>query len=341
MPAISVVMPVYNVERFVATAIQSVLDQTFKDFELIIVNDCSPDNSMAVCQAFSDERIRIINHNQNRGLAGARNTGILAATGAYIGFLDSDDFWHPEKLKKHKAHLDANPAVGVSFSRSAFVDPAGNPTKFYQMPSLTDITPDHLFRRNPVGNGSAPVIRRETLEAIGHVVQFRGDIEKRYFDSDLRRSEDIECWLRIALSSEWKIEGIPEPLTYYRLNAGGLSANLYQQLASWEEVASRTRLYAPEFVRSHYRHAKAYQLRYLARQAIRLGDGKEAGKLFIESTTCSLHPLKNEFSRTAVTGIAAAILYMAPRLYQFIERAASETIGKLQNRRIQRDLASQ
>ncbi|UDL07030.1 glycosyltransferase family 2 protein [Marinobacter sp. CA1] len=340
MPAISVVMPIYNVEAFVAQAVQSVLDQTFEDFELIIVNDCSPDASVSICRRFHDPRIKIVEHKMNRGLAAARNTGILSARGHYMAFLDSDDFWHPHKLEKHKAHLDANPGVGVSFSRSAFVDPEGNPTRFYQMPRLTGITPDHLFCRNPVGNGSAPVIRKEVFKDICFFADFMGETEIRFFDSDLRRSEDIECWLRIALITDWTIEGIPEPLTYYRLNAGGLSANLYQQLESWETVADRTRRYRPTFVAENYKYAKAYQLRYLSRQAIRLRDGREARNLFIASLKCSLHPLKHELARTLLTGVAAHLLFISPGLYRAIETQASTNIGKFQNRQIQRDIAN-
>ena len=98
MPHVSVIMPVYNVERFVAVAVQSVLDQRFADFELLIIDDVSPDRSIAICEAFDDKRIRIVRHEKNRGLAGARNSGIRHARGDLLAFLDSDDCWHPDKL---------------------------------------------------------------------------------------------------------------------------------------------------------------------------------------------------------------------------------------------------
>ena len=125
MPKISVIMPVYNVERFVADAVRSVLAQSFEDFELLIIDDVSPDSSIAICLSFDDPRIRIIRHRQNRGLAGARNTGIRHAEGDFLAFIDSDDCWHAEKLKRHVAHLNEHPDVGVSFSRSAFIDEDG------------------------------------------------------------------------------------------------------------------------------------------------------------------------------------------------------------------------
>ncbi|WP_417536691.1 glycosyltransferase family 2 protein [Methylophaga sp.] len=340
MPKVSVIMPVYNVASFVGQAVRSVLDQSFTDFELLIVDDCSPDNSIAICEAFGDNRIRIIKHRVNRGLAGARNTGIRHAEGDYLAFLDSDDFWDTDKLTLHVQHLDESPYLGISFSRSAFVDEQGVPTRFYQMPKLTDITPEHLFCRNPIGNGSAPVIRRAVFEQIGYQSCFQGEPEIRYFDSELRRSEDIECWLRIALQTGWTIAGIPQPLTYYRLNAGGLSAVLDKQLESWEQVASVTAGYAPTFVAKNYDHAKAYQLRYLSRQAIRLGDGYASVALFRQSLNASKRPLSEEFGRTLTTGIAAHILRMIPNFYRIIERSASLSIGWIQRRKIAQDIAS-
>ncbi|MCO6148642.1 glycosyltransferase family 2 protein [Flavobacterium sp. NRK1] len=100
MPYFSVVIPLYNKENFVADTIQSVLNQTFDDFEVIIVNDVSTDRSLDVALTFSDERIRIITHKKNSGLSASRNTGIKNATALYIAFLDADDLWKPQFLEK-------------------------------------------------------------------------------------------------------------------------------------------------------------------------------------------------------------------------------------------------
>jgi glycosyltransferase involved in cell wall biosynthesis len=339
MPKISVIMPVYNVERFVADAVRSVLDQSFEDFELLIIDDLSPDDSIAICQSFDDPRIRIIHHRQNRGLAGARNTGVRHAQGDFLAFIDSDDCWHAEKLKRHIAHLNKHPEVGVSFSRSAFIDEDGVPNNCYQMPRLTDIDPGYYLCRNPIGNGSAPVIRREVFSDICFCDDSSGTMEDWYFDERLRRSEDIECWIRIVLTTDWVIEGIPEALTLYRLNAGGLSACLLQQLESWEQVIEKTRSYAPEFVAEWERPARAYQLRYLARQAIRLHDGKMAVQLVHRALRTDPRILLREPSRTIVTIGAAWLLRLSPRrLYKALEEIAQRLIGTVQVRRIARDL---
>ncbi len=338
MHTVSVIMPIYNVERFVADAIDSVLAQTYPHFELIIVNDCSPDNSVAICQAYTDERIRIVNHHENRGLAGARNTGVRHACSEYVAFLDSDDTWHPDKLKEHVAHLEQHSDVGLSFSRSAFIDEDGQATKCYQMPKLTHIDAAEMFSRNPIGNGSAPVLRHKVLKDIEYHASHNGKSEARYFDSELRRSEDIECWLRIALTTEWKIEGIPKALTNYRLNNGGLSAQLDQQLASWEQVAEKTRRYAPEFVAEQIDTARAFQLRYLCRQAIRLRSGQHALNMLKRAIKSDWRIFVKEPSRSISTAGAAFLLRVLPVIYPKIENFAAKVIGSLQQARIQSDL---
>ncbi len=342
MPKVSVIMPVYNVERFVGAAVRSVLEQTFEDFELLVINDVTPDRSVEICEKFRDPRLRVIHHRENRGLAGARNTGIRHASGDYLAFIDSDDCWHPEKLERHLQHLERDPRVGVSFSRSAFMDEDGTLNRCYQMPRLTDIEPGYYLCRNPIGNGSAPVIRRQVFDQIRYRDAVRDTSEHWYFDENLRQSEDIECWIRIALTTRWVIEGIPEPLTYYRHNAGGLSANLLRQLESWERVIEKTRGYAPDFIKRWEQTARAFQLRYLARQAIRLEDGRMALQLGWRALHTDPSILRREPGRTLVTLGAALLLRLLPiGLYRAFETLARKTIGRWQSGRIRSDLREQ
>lgn len=337
-PKISVVMPVYNVQKFVKKAIESVLSQTFTDFELIIINDCATDNSLRICQQIHDRRIRIINHAENKGLAAARNTGIRHALGEYVAFIDSDDMWHTEKLQRHCAHLDKNPNIGISFSRSSFMSYEGEMIDFYQMPQLTNIDAAHLLCRNPVGNGSAPVIRRETLNEIRFQAVYKYELYSCYFDEKFRQSEDIECWLRIVATTKWKMEGLPQPLTYYRLNHGGLSANLLKQLASWEQMISKARYFAPKLLKRHENVARAYQLRYLARQAIRMKNGKMAAKLATKALLTSPKILIDEMGRTISTVSAAYLQWILPAIfYHLCESLGQKIIGFIQKNKIIRD----
>lgn len=335
MPKVSVVMPIYGVEKFVAAAIDSVLAQTFTDFEFIIVNDVSPDRSLEICLQYTDERIRIVNHEENRGLAGARNTGIREAKAEYIALLDSDDMWEPEKLEKHVEHLDNDPSIGVSFARSAFVNELGERMNTYQMPKLTEITAEHLLCRNPIGNGSAPVLRRGVFDDIGFQENFYGTEETYYFDDRFRQSEDIECWIRIASLTEWKIEGLTEPLTLYRLNSASLSANIPKQLATWEAVIDKAREHSPDLIEREGGLARAFQLRYLARQAIRQHDGKLAMSLCWQSLKQNPKILFQEPSRTLVTIGAALTQCIVPSaLYKKLEPLAIGVVGTTQRMRI-------
>ncbi|WP_448268839.1 glycosyltransferase family 2 protein [Nostoc sp. DSM 114159] len=335
MKKVSVIIPVYGVEKYIAATVQSVLEQTYTNFELLIIDDASLDRSINICQQFTDPRIKIIRQS-NRGVSGARNTGIRHAQGEYLAFLDGDDLWLPEKLEKQIAHLENSPAVGVSFSRSAFIDEAGQALGTYQMPKLKEITPSYLLSCNPVGNGSAAVMRREVLEAIKFQDNLYGINEDCYFDERLLQSEDNEFWIRISIKSNWQIEGIPEPLTLYRVNSKGLSANMLKQLDFWEKLIEKTRSYAPEIFTQGETLARAYQLQYLARNAVRLREGSMAVKLINRALITDWHILLENPRSTLLTLVAAYLLLLLPQnVYNKFEALVSNNIvGANQKRRI-------
>jgi len=314
VPKVTVVIPAYNVENFIAHSLRSVLAQTFVDFEVIVVNDGSTDRTLDVVAGFADSRVRAVTQ-RNRGLAGARNTGIRQARGRYIAFLDADDLWHPDKLARHVAHLDARPGVGVSYCPSILIDDAGAPMGCMQSPKLTDIAPSDVFLRNPVGNGSVPVIRAATLADIAVPHWHDGAREARWFDESFRQSEDIECWTRIALTTSWHFEGIGTALTLYRINSGGLSANVEKQLASWERMVATTAAYAPDFVAQWGAVARSYQLRYLARRAVRGGAALQGLTLLRDALRASPAMLRQEPARTLATFAAALLGAVLPRSF--------------------------
>lgn len=323
-PTISVIMPVYNVEAYVADAICSVLDQSFGDFELLIVDDGGADASVDICRLFTDPRIRIISQ-ENRGLAGARNTGIRNAKGKYIAFIDSDDLWAPRKLAIHVAHLERCAHIGVSYAASALVDDNGAPIGVIQSPKLYHIRSEDIFLRNPIGNGSAPVIRRETLEAITYRNGIR---EECWFDESFRQSEDIECWMRIALTTNWAFEGVDEVLTFYRVNEGGLSANIMKQFESWKRMSAKVKVAAPDFHAKWARLSEAFQLRYLARRAARMRSGRTALWLSLRAMVCDLQMTIREPKKTLTTFAAACALCILPRnTYERIEQVVLQTLS--------------
>lgn len=345
MKKTSVIIPVYGAEKYIAATVQSALEQTYRNFEILIINDGSLDRSIEICQQFTDPRIKIVSQ-ANRGLPGARNTGIRHAQGEYLALLDADDLWLPEKLEKHIEHLENSPTVGVSFSRSAFINEVGNSLGIYQMPRLRGITPPYILCRNPIGNGSASVFRREVFEAIRFQDNLYGDVEDFYFDERLRHlnadATDVECWLRVAIQTPWEIEGIPEALTLYRINSGGLSANLLNQLESLEKVIKKTHSYAPEAIAQWENLARAYHLRYAARRAVSLKDRSMAVRLAHQALATHWGIFTEEPRRTLLTLAAAYSLWFLPQpLYRQIEALALKTTGATQKRRILQDQSRQ
>lgn len=321
MCKVSIIMPIYNVENTVNESIDSALAQTFKDFELLIIDDGSPDKSyeMCVARAAQDSRIRIIRQ-KNKGLAGARNTGVQHAQGEYLAFLDSDDLWTIEKLDRHVNLLDSHPEVGLSYNGSEFIDDDSNSLGIFQTPKTQNISPGDVITRNPVGNGSAPVIRAVTMREI----EFTDPSgETNYFDSTLRQSEDIECWVRIIATTNWKFLGIDAPLTRYRVNEGGLSANVDKQFESWMTAYSKMQSYAPDVTAKFGNLAKAYQYRYLSRRAIRSKDRSNAFRLCMKSLATYPGILIKEPGRTFLTLAALTALLVLPKnIYSLIEKSA-------------------
>lgn len=344
-PLVSVIIPIYNAEKYLEDTINSVLAQTYSHWELILVDDGSTDNSLTICQQLQTEKTKIIQQ-ENGGVSAALNTGISQSQGEYVAFLDADDLWLAEKLTKHIAHLESNPDVGVSFSPSAFIDEQGNSLNGKTNPKLKHITPVDLFRGNPLGNGSSAVVRRQTLEEIKfsdrpgggddlkvtlnpqpHVLvsphqdlsqiysgnpKINGDREC-YFDEQIHASQDIEYIIRISLKTNWKIEGIPETLTLYRILSQSNSSNWLKKFQDWETLLTRTSRYAPEVVEKWGNMGKAYQLRYLARKAIRTSTDKTLAKTLINRSLKTYGRILLEEPIPTIKVILAAYLLLLSR----------------------------
>ncbi|MGH1444725.1 MAG: glycosyltransferase family 2 protein [Cognatishimia sp.] len=307
MPLASLVVPAFNVETTVAETLRSLLAQSFRDFEVLVIDDGSTDRTQAVVAPFLEDcRVRYVKQ-ANRGLAGARNRGIEEARAPYVGFCDADDLWAPDKLSRHIAHLESNPRLGLSYSGSAMIDENSRPIGINQSPALKRIDSAHILKRNPVGNGSAAVLRRAALQEIAFY-PLGADRRASYFDETFRQSEDIECWLRLSLTTDWDIEGIPGHLTLYRVVGDGLSAQTERQLASWENVINKLRPLHPRFFAQHEGAARAYQYRYLARRAVSSGRGIDAMRYLRLSWAQSAEPLWAEPRKTLITWAAAGVL---------------------------------
>jgi glycosyltransferase involved in cell wall biosynthesis len=255
-PTFSVIIPVYNAARTLDACVRSVLAQSHTDFDLILIDDGSTDASRAIMLdlAGQDDRIRVVSQ-CNAGVAATRNLGVSLSAGDLIAFLDADDLWHPEKLARHLAYHRADPDVGVSYAKIAFIgDESAS-----QMPRRTTssimrggLTIQDILSENPVCTMSNLVVTRRCFDAVGP------------FLADMSFAEDQE-WLARAVDHGFIAEGLDEVLVDYRLSHDGLSVNLERMYDGWRRLAQMYR--QPADLRS----AEAIYCRYLARRALRSG----------------------------------------------------------------------
>ena len=187
-PTVSVIIPTYNRAHLIGRAIRSVLNQTYQDFELIVVDDGSTDNTEEVVKGFNDGRIRYIRHDENRGGAAARNTGIKASQGEYIAFLDSDDEWLPHKIEKQLTVFSKGSLrLGVVYTGVRTVDLRSGRLIHIKLPQARgDIFRKLLSENVVVGSTSTALIRRSCLGKSG------------LFDENLPSRQDLDLWIRLA-----------------------------------------------------------------------------------------------------------------------------------------------
>jgi glycosyltransferase involved in cell wall biosynthesis len=224
-PALSVVMPAYNAAATVDAAITSVCRQTRSDWELVVVDDGSADDTYARAAARAeDARIRVVRQ-ANAGLPAARNRGIREARGRYVSFLDSDDLLAPEYLDRMTGALEADPTAGLAYTDAWVLDDATRRIRrvtameLAHPPSPPPTDPQafllRLLRANFVF--VAATVRRSTLDQVG------------LFREELTALEDYELWLRISAAG-WRAASVPGPLALYRRSAGQMSADRHRML---------------------------------------------------------------------------------------------------------------
>ena len=251
-PAVSVIMPAYNLANYIVEAVESVRAQTFADFELIIVDDGSTDGTLQCLNRFQDDpRIRVLPE-PHRGMPLPVCRGIELAQAPYVAFLDGDDLWAPRKLERHVEFFETHPGVDLTFSWSRIVDEHGRDTGLTSRLWRGPLSFSQLLADNVVGNGSALMVRREALLAAGGV------------DSSLPCCHDVDFWLRVALLRPGNLYAIPEFLTFYRRRPGQLTRNVELMEQNFERVLDRARTLAPSEVARVEKKARCNMQRFFA-----------------------------------------------------------------------------
>ena len=208
-PLVSIITPSFNSEKFIAETIQSVQNQTYKNWEMIIVDDCSSDETVAIItkMALQDNRIKLFQSEKNSGTGIARNTALEKAKGRYISFLDADDLWKPKKLEKQMDFLKTN-NLPFTFSFYDCIDEEGKPLN-KRVEAPRNLSYRQLFFCNYVGN-------------------LTGIYDVNYFEkitiSSIRKRQDWMLWLTI-LKKIKTAQPIPESLAFYRIREHSLSAS--------------------------------------------------------------------------------------------------------------------
>jgi len=209
IPAITVLMPVYNSERYVAEAVKSILDQTFRDFEFLIINDGSTDDSIDIVREFSDPRIRVIN-TENQGVAAALRLGVEIAKGAYIARMDADDESLPNRLEIEKRCLDEHPEIVVVHGSVENISSEGVPIFLKRDEGHSNIVTKWLLNWKNVLIHSTVMLRAAVLKE--HDLNYR---------LEMNRAEDFDLWNRLAQVGDFMY--LPDVLIKYRVHTENVS----------------------------------------------------------------------------------------------------------------------
>jgi len=202
-PTVSVIIPTYNMARYLPEAIESVLNQSFKDFEIIVVDDGSTDNTKPIIESFQDKIIYL--YQSNRGESAARNLGIKKAHGEFLAFLDADDKWLPDKLNLQVEVFKNNPTIGMVACGAMGIDESGKFIKQYvpkNFASHNSLLKALSISQIIPGSSSGVLVRKKCFETVG------------FFDEKIKIGPDWDMWLRIA--KKFNIYFIEKPLVLIR-----------------------------------------------------------------------------------------------------------------------------
>lgn len=288
-PQVTVLMPVYNGNRFLREAIESILNQTFTDFEFLIIDDGSTDNSVETISSYADPRIRLVRNVTNIGVARTLNKGIGLARGDYIARMDADDVSLPRRIEIQLSFMKENPETDVLATRVALIDAKGNDQGSWEA-DHTATTHDEIRRRLPDSN------------CIAHpTVMMRRSIASRYgYREDQLHAEDYDLWLRLT-ADNLKIEKIGDPLLRYRVHTKSIT------------FASNATAYGVKDVSAKSRYLLH---RLTVRKRPSLFDARVAGALTMEFgrlTVATFDRLLRATAKHALIRIGSFASLLAPR----------------------------
>jgi glycosyltransferase involved in cell wall biosynthesis len=296
---ISVIIPVYNAELTIEETAKSVLNQTFKDFELIVINDGSTDLTLDILCKIKDPRLKIFSY-PNSGLSTSRNRGIKHACSEFISFIDADDLWTPDKLEAQLNVLKENPGADVAYSWTCCIDKFGNLLDYGIRYTVNGYVFPDLLTYFFIGSGSNGLIRKKVFDEVGQ------------FDETLTSAEDWDMFLKIA--ARYHFAAIPLPQILYRISDNSMSRNVIRQERETLKVLERAFSQEPGKSLLHLkRRTYANLYIYLTAHALRgvpdKNKGLIAARFLWRSVTNDLFILRQvKFVATLIFKIITVIL---------------------------------
>lgn len=226
-PTVSIIMPVYNGGQYLRNAIESVLAQTYSALQLILVNDCSTDNSAEIIEGYlPDPRITFLTNATNLGVAASRNFALTFATGAFIAFHDQDDLWLPNKLSLQMAALQKHPELGLLHTRYARIDAEGALLPEYR--SLDEDAFGNPYAEIVIGDVFEEIFISNDIQPLTSLISKQVLDEVGWFNPDLPGVDDYELWLRIA--RRYPIGRLQTITGFWRMHAAQQSKQGYAML---------------------------------------------------------------------------------------------------------------
>ena len=277
-PVISVIIPAYNAAKTIQETVMSVLNQSFSNLELIVINDGSQDSTLDVLSSIKDSRLQVFS-SENSGVCMARNRGIELASGEFISFLDADDIWTLDKLEAQLTALQKNPQAGVAYSWVDYIDEYGN---FFHQGNYININGsayEKMLVQNILENGSNPLIRREALTEIG------------IFDESLTLAEDWDMWLR--LSERYDFVTVPSVQILYRSSSSSASTNIVKMENSCLKLIEKSFKNAPVSLQYLKKNTLSTLYHYLTFKSLESPLSRKNG---IIATRCFWNAIQNDLS---------------------------------------------
>lgn len=307
-PKVSVVVPAYNVAAFIGPALDSVLEQSLREIEVLVVDDGSTDGTLDVIRGIHDSRMKVL-ENSHRGVAAALNAGVAASRGEFIAFLDGDDLWHREKLARQVAVIGDRDEFDLAFCWTRLIDERGEDIGLAITEGARSVSFAELLTDYSIANNSTVMVRRNVFP------------EGAWFQTEYVPCHDMDAWLRVARLRPGNTVCVHDYLTYYRRRPDQFTSDVALIEQAWSRVLAHFGDIAPGETSPLAATARCNMFRffaYLSYEQGRLGQAVQYGwRGFRSAPTSFLFGLRNW---GMLAGLAAAWLLPAAWCQRLVKK---------------------